>query len=120
MLNGIDHVQLTMPDGEEHLAAARHIYADALGMREIAKPEALRDRGGLWFSGGTFEVHLGIEEAVETRRHPGLLTDDLAALRVRLEALDVAFEDQPPLGDRDRIHFRDPFGNRIEVVQYRR
>jgi hypothetical protein len=23
------------------------------------------------------------------------------------------------LGDRDRIHFLDPFGNRIEVVQYR-
>jgi hypothetical protein len=31
----------------------------------------------------------------------------------------VTFEEQPPLGDRDRVHVRDPFGNRIEILQRR-
>ena len=120
MLTGIDHVQLTIPAGAEHLPVARHLYVDALGLIEVEKPEPLRDRGGIWFSGGTFEVHLGVEDPLETRRHPGFLTDNLEAVRARLSAQDVEFEDQPPLGDRDRLHFRDPFGNRIEVVEYRR
>ena len=119
MLTGIDHVQLTIPAGDEYLDPARAFYIDALGLREIAKPPELVARGGIWFAGPTFEVHLGVEESITTRRHPGLLTNDLAGLRARLAARGVEFEDQPPLGDRDRIHFLDPFGNRIEVVQYR-
>jgi catechol 2,3-dioxygenase-like lactoylglutathione lyase family enzyme len=119
VLTGIDHVQLTIPPGDEHLDSARRFYVELLELEEIDKPEPLRERGGIWFRGAGFEVHLGVEQPAETRRHPGFLTDDLEAIRVRLAAAGVPSEVQPPLGDRDRIHFRDPFGNRIEILQRR-
>jgi len=117
VLTGIDHVQLTLPPGEEHLDAARRFYAGVLGLEEVAKPEPLRERGGIWFRGRGFEVHLGVEQPAETRRHPGFLTDDLERARARLTAAGVTFEEQSLPGDRERIYLRDPFGNRIEIVQ---
>src|SRR5690349_11381583 len=101
MFTGIDHVQLTIPAGDEHLEAARRFYGDILELEEVEKPAELQVNGGIWFRAATFEVHLGVEDPTDTRRHPGLLTDDLAATRERLARLGVAFEDQPPLGDRD-------------------
>jgi catechol 2,3-dioxygenase-like lactoylglutathione lyase family enzyme len=119
MLTGIDHVQLTIPAGDEHLAVARTFYTGVLGLEEAPKPQELRERGGIWFRGPGFEVHLGVEAPTETRRHPGFLTDDLEGVRARLVLAGVTFEEQPPLGDRDRVHVRDPFGNRIEILQRR-
>ncbi len=124
MLLAIDHVQLTIPPGDEYLEVARHCYVDAFGLREIDKPEALRARGGLWFEGGdpssgrAFQVHLGVEEPLETRRHPAFVTDDLPALRARCEAAGLRTVDDVPLAGRERFHVFDPFGNRIEMLQW--
>ncbi len=41
---GLDHVQLTIPAGAESMARA--FYCGVLGMPEVAKPEALKARGG--------------------------------------------------------------------------
>jgi hypothetical protein len=32
-----------------------------LGLRELAKPEALRGRGGCWFQIGDHQLHIGVE-----------------------------------------------------------
>ena len=53
---GIDHVQLAAPAGCE--AAARIFFGDLLGMTEIAKPEDLRKRGGVWFQCGRQQLHV--------------------------------------------------------------
>lgn len=99
-LVGIDHVQLTVTPGEQNLDMARRFYADLLGLQETPKPPELVTRGGIWFRGPGFEVHLGVEEPTDTRRHPGFMTEDLPALRARLQTAGILFEDQPPLGDR--------------------
>ncbi len=123
-LLAIDHVQLTIPPGDEHLEPARRCYVEALGLREIGKPEELRARGGLWFEGGDpgsghgFQVHLGVEEPLDTRRHPAFVTDDLVALRARCEAGGLRTLDDVPLAGRERFHVFDPFGNRIEMLQW--
>ena len=123
-LLAIDHVQLTIPPGNEHLEAARRCYIDAFGLREVEKPEALRARGGLWFEGGdparggAFQVHLGVEEPLETRRHPAFVTDNLTALRARCEAAGLRTLDDVPLAGRERFNVFDPFGNRIEMLQW--
>jgi catechol 2,3-dioxygenase-like lactoylglutathione lyase family enzyme len=53
---GIDHVQLSIPEGGED--AARDFYEGILGLTEVPKPRELAARGGRWFAaGGT--VHLG-------------------------------------------------------------
>ena len=125
MLTHIDHVQLTMPAGDEHLDPARGFYVTLLGMAEIEKPEPVRERGGLWFrvgspgaAGAGFEVHLGIEGPRDTRRHPAFATRNLAPLLARCEAAGARVERDTPLGDRARFHVWDPFGNRLEIIQY--
>ena len=52
------------------------------------------------------------EHAHEERRHFGLVVDDRA--RVRRALLEAGVELEPGRG----LHFRDPWGNLVEVVQY--
>jgi len=121
-ITAIDHVQLTIPEGDEHLAEARRCYVDVLGMTEVEKPAPLQSRGGAWFEAGPpearFQVHLGVEAPLETRRHPAFVTPDLDALRARCEAAGYRTEDDVPLVGRRRFHLWDPFGNRIELLQW--
>jgi catechol 2,3-dioxygenase-like lactoylglutathione lyase family enzyme len=115
---GLDHVQITIPAGSEE--AARAFYCETLGMAEVEKPDALKPRGGLWLRIGQHEIHLGIEEARgESRSHPGIVVEALAPLRQRLAAAGVdTAVDRPPDRPRfNRIHFRDPFGNRLEFME---
>ncbi len=111
----LDHVQLAVPRGSED--EARSFYGGVLGLVELAKPEPIRARGGVWFSAGEQELHLGVEEpfAPARKAHPGLVVDDLEALRDRLRAAGVAFEDDANIDGVDRLFTHDPFGNRLEL-----
>lgn len=118
-LVGLDHVQLAMPPGGE--GDARRFYADTLGLREVAKPAQLADRGGCWFAGEGVSIHLGVEELAvpATKAHPAILVADLGAARRALASAGVAIvEDDSGLAIR-RFYTADPFGNRIELVDAR-
>jgi len=52
-------------------------------------------------------------DAPDGERHFGLVVDDLEATRASLEAAGI--ETLPGRG----VNFRDPWGNRVEVVDYR-
>jgi catechol 2,3-dioxygenase-like lactoylglutathione lyase family enzyme len=113
---GIDHVQVSMPAGGED--EARAFYGDLLGLREVEKPAALRDRGGVWFQCGAQQLHCGIDpEALPGRSHPALLTDDLAEVREKLVAVGAEVVRDDLLPGFNRIYARDPFGNRLEILQ---
>jgi catechol 2,3-dioxygenase-like lactoylglutathione lyase family enzyme len=116
-ITGIDHVQVAAPPGCEE--DARAFYGGLLGLAEIAKPEPLRARGGVWFRAGAQELHVGVEEpfAPARRAHPGLVVDDLAALRARLEAAGRDVADDQALPGAKRLYVHDPFGNRLEFRQ---
>jgi len=113
---GIDHVQLSMPAGGED--EARHFYGSMLGLREVAKPPELAGRGGCWFMGSGAAVHLGVEHDFRpmAKAHPALLVRDLAAARVALIAAGANLEDDDSGLAVRRCYVRDPFGNRIELV----
>ena len=117
MIVGLDHVQLAMPRGGEE--AARAFYAGVLGLEERPKPPHLAVRGGCWFAGAEVELHLGVEEPFRpaTKAHPALLVADLGAACEVLAQHGVAFEDGQPLEGYVRGDVRDPFGNRIELMQ---
>lgn len=118
MIIGIHHVQITIPSGAEE--QARAFYCGLLDLAETPKPESLKSRGGLWLLTGDREMHLGIEDGVErrpTRTHVALQVLDLVAMRSRLEAAGVAIEESVPIPGMDRFEFRDPFGNRLELLQ---
>jgi catechol 2,3-dioxygenase-like lactoylglutathione lyase family enzyme len=112
---GIDHVQLAAPRGSE--TEARRFYSRVLGLEELPKPAAISSRGGCWFRIGAQELHVGVEDPFVPARkaHPGLLVSDLAAIRARLAAAGVGYEDDTKIEDVDRLFVHDPFGNRLEL-----
>ena len=117
---GLDHAQITIPTGEE--AAARTFYCELLGLPEISKPESLQGRGGFWLQVGDREVHVGAEnpgvDRTQTKAHLAYRVDDLEAWRNKLSAASVTIKEQTPIEGRIRFELRDPFGNRVELLQY--
>src|SRR4051812_38469377 len=55
----------------------------------------------------------GREQGPDDGRHFGLVVDDKDAVRAALEAEGVEIEPGR------RLDFRDPWGNRVEIVDYR-
>lgn len=118
MIVGIHHVQITIPAGEED--RGRAFYCDILGLPEIEKPDALKDRGGFWLEAGGHQVHVGIEGPVDrlaTRAHLAYEVDDLSRWRRRLTDNGIAILEGVTIPGFDRFEFRDPFGNRVEMIQ---
>jgi catechol 2,3-dioxygenase-like lactoylglutathione lyase family enzyme len=117
MIRGIHHVQITVPKGAE--AMARAFYCDVLNLTEIAKPESLQGRGGLWVQVGDRAVHIGTEEGFDrltTKAHIAYEVDDLAFWREKLVEAGLTVETGIPIPGYDRFEFRDPFGNRVEMI----
>ena len=115
---GLDHVQVAAPrvDGVE--ARARAFYGGILGMEEIEKPDALKANGGVWFSTGAGQLHIGLEEPFYPARkaHPAFSVRDLPGLRRRLEANSIPVFEAEPIPGIERFYVYDPFGNRIELL----
>ena len=114
-----DHINIAMPAGGE--AQARAFYADVLNLTEIAVPLALAGYPVIWFQSGNVVIHLGVDEDFHRsgRAHPALLVDDLDGFLARCRAQGVAMgEDQPILDGYQRVHIFDPFGNRVELMQF--
>ena len=113
----LDHVQVAIPAGEEQ--RARDFYGGVLGLSELPKPASLAGRGGLWFSLGSRQLHLGVDSDFRPARkaHPAFLVRDLALLVERCRRAGVPVVETEPLAGFTRVHVADPFGNRIELLQ---
>jgi GNAT superfamily N-acetyltransferase len=113
----LHHVLLASPPDSE--PASRAYYGDLLGLTEIPKPPALATRGGCWFRGPGYELHLGIEEDFRPARkaHPAIRVGDLDRLARQLTDAghQARIDDELP-GFR-RFYADDPHGNRLEFVQ---
>lgn len=116
-LVGLHHVQLAMPAGEEE--AARLFYGTVLGLTEIPRPPGLSPDGGVWFVEGELEVHLGVEERFypAVKAHPAFLVKRIEDVRARIEGAGYRVTDTVQLEGFHRIYVRDPFGNRVELIE---
>lgn len=114
---GLDHILIAIPEGAE--PQARAFYCELLGFAEIPKPRELAGRGGLWLRAADFVLHIGGEHdfVAPKRAHPGLLVDNLEAMIETLRMEDVELSFDVPLPGYNRVHIRDPFGNRLELLQ---
>ena len=115
----LDHVQLAAPPGCE--GEARRFFGELLGLEELAKPEPLRSRGGVWFAlGDGDELHVGVEEpfAPAGKAHPAfrLPAEELDDLARRLQAAGEPVEWDDSLPGARRFYTADPWGNRLELL----
>ena len=101
---GINHVVLEVGDLDEALAFYGAIFDFSL--RGRGNHNAFIDMGDQFI-----QLALGKTQEADGARHFGFVVDDRAPIRAALKKLGVAL-----IGD--RLNFRDPWGNRIEVVPY--
>src|SRR5213593_4019244 len=103
---GINHVALEVGD----LEPAVEFYRSIFGF-----PEPAREPGMAFLDMG--DQFLALSEGRDTRpddgRHFGLVVDDKEAVRDALRERGVAASSPP------RLNFRDPWGNFVQVVDYR-
>lgn len=115
---GLDHVQLAAPAGCEN--DARRFFGELLGLVEVEKPEVLRARGGIWFSLGGQQLHIGVQEGFVPARkaHPAILVEAAALDEIagRLDAAGAAVLWDEDLNGARRFYTEDPWGNRIELL----
>ena len=102
---GFNHVALEVGDIEEALAFYGRLFRFEL--RGKSDTMAFIDLGDQFIA-----LQKGRTQAPDDGRHFGLVVDDKEAARRALEAAGVAILDGPFLD------FRDPWGNRIEIVGY--
>ena len=117
---GVHHAQITIPTGKASEDQARAFYCGVLGLREIEKPASLKPRGGFWLQIGALQVHIGTEDGVDRRAskaHIAYQVEDVAYWRGVLQAHGVEMAESVPIEGFDRFEFRDPFGNRVELIR---
>ena len=102
---GLNHVALEVGDIEAALAFYSRLFAFEL--RGKSETMAFIDLGDQFIA-----LQKGRKQPVDDGRHFGLVVDDKAAVRQALEAAGVTPLDGPFLD------FRDPWGNRVEIVGY--
>jgi catechol 2,3-dioxygenase-like lactoylglutathione lyase family enzyme len=115
-MTALHHVQVSCPDGGE--PAVRHFYGDLLGLHEVTKPPVLAARGGVWFRGPDYELHVGVEAGFAPARkaHPAFLVDDVDALARSLAEAGCTVTWDSSLPGYRRFHTADPHGNRVELL----
>jgi lactoylglutathione lyase len=106
-LVGINHVALEVSDLEEALAWYGRFFELELRGR-IGSQMAFVDMGDQFLALARDET-----PHVDRERHFGLVVDDKVAVRTALEDAGVELTRAP------NCSFRDPWGNHVQVVDYR-
>jgi catechol 2,3-dioxygenase-like lactoylglutathione lyase family enzyme len=113
VIQRIAHVNLSVDDVE----AARHFYADVLGLAAAPRP-ADAGRAGCWFSLGSVELHVSEEQGADnarSKRHVAFEVSDIDEARGKLTAAGMGIEEGRPIAGVVRFFVRDPAGNRLEL-----
>lgn len=110
----LDHVALMVPIGRKE--EARTFYKEILLLEEIPGEHP---RGAIWFNIGNIQLHLVEEEpGPESGRHPAFEVKDLEGAKAYLQSKGIEIAYSSVIVGRSRCFFRDPFGNRIELLEY--
>jgi catechol 2,3-dioxygenase-like lactoylglutathione lyase family enzyme len=105
-LVGINHVALEVGDVEEALAWYGQFFE--LSFRGRSRGMAFVDLGDQFIAFGR-----GRTQPPDGSRHFGLVVEDKEAVRRALEEAGVRVSSPPS------VDFRDPWGNHVQVVDYR-
>ena len=113
----LDHCSVIVTD----VARSRAFYGGVLGLKEIPAPREF-DFVAIWYDLGGSYLHLLLKPQPDTigPRHFCLSTPDATAAREHLARLGIPIEETVRIAAADRFFIRDPDGNQIELLQWRR
>lgn len=116
----LQHTTIPMPPGGND--EARRFYGGVLGLPEKPVPSALDATRIVWFavSDDGDELHVLTQDGVDpsiSGQHLCLVVDDLNETREALVADGIEIGEEPPIRNRPRFSFRDPFGNKVEITE---
>jgi lactoylglutathione lyase len=106
-LVGMNHIALEVGDIDEALAFWESIFGE-LELRGRSGGMAFIDMGDQFIA-----LARGRTQPPDRQRHFGLVVDDKEAVRERLKELGV------PVSPGRSLDFHDPWGNFVQVVDYR-
>jgi catechol 2,3-dioxygenase-like lactoylglutathione lyase family enzyme len=106
-LVGVNHVALEVGDLDEALAFWSSIFGE-LELRGRGRSMAFIDMGDQFIA-----LAQGRTQTPDRERHFGLVVDDKEAVRARLRELGI------PVSSGRGLDFHDPWGNSIQIVDYR-
>lgn len=113
----VDHFHVCVPP--ERLEEAKDFYSKVLGLELIDRPDHLFSSAGYWFNIGDVQLHIGVEpELPRSIRHTAMEVADVDAALKHLQANGVEIVEEPTIPGRRRFAFIDPFGNRMELLQF--
>lgn len=117
-ITGLHHVLIAAPRNCED--DARRFFGEILGLVEVEKPVELKKRGGVWFEMGGQQLHIGVEDGFTAAKkaHPAFEVVDLNGLKTRLDTFKVDYEADGDFEGANRIFVFDPFGNRLEFLEW--
>ena len=121
-VRSLDHVTIVVKD----LAAAQRFYVEALGMREVERPQF--QFAGQWFQAGATQIHTILEAAGTGRvgagqerntrgHHFAFLVDDAEAAWQHVQDLGLTVV-SPPRNRPDgavQVFLHDPDGHLVEL-----
>lgn len=110
----LDHLLITVPDGTRE--QARDFYTHQLELPEIP---GNHPNNALWFQLGNIELHVREEAGIQlSDRHPAFEVLKLANAIKFLQDKGIEIQSATPIAGRQRCFFRDPFGNRFELLEF--
>jgi catechol 2,3-dioxygenase-like lactoylglutathione lyase family enzyme len=110
----LDHILISIPVGKTQ--EARTFYRDVMGLKEI---HGNHPKDAIWFDIADIQLHIR-EEELQTisDRHPAFEITDLDEAKSYFKQKGVTLSFSSDIDGRQRFFIRDPFGNRIEFLEY--
>ncbi|MEB2787105.1 VOC family protein [Algoriphagus persicinus] len=111
----LDHILITVPTNTRE--EARRFYTEKLLLKEIP---GTHPNGAIWIEMGDVELHIREEEGHQSNsaRHPALVVEDLEKTKAFLQKENIEISYSSLIEGRERCFFRDPWGNRFELIEF--
>ncbi|MFC5624016.1 VOC family protein [Algoriphagus winogradskyi] len=111
----LDHILITIPTGTSK--DARKFYLEILQLNEI---HGNHPHGAIWIKLGNIELHIREEEGHQrnSARHAAFVVKNLKTAKDFLIHNNVEISYSSAIKGRDRCFFRDPWGNRLELIEF--
>lgn len=111
----LDHILITIPPNTREDVI--RFYTKKLLLKEIP---GTHPNGAIWIQLGDIELHIREEDAHQptSARHAALVVKDLESVKTFLQKENIEITYSSVIDGRDRCFFRDPWGNRFELIEF--